>query len=35
MKIPIFASKQHETIVKEYLNVCKEFVEDVSPKTKK
>ena len=34
MKNPIFASKQHETIVEEYLNVCKEFVEDVSSKTK-
>ena len=34
MKNPIFASKEHETIVEEYLNVCKEFVEDVSPKTK-
>jgi len=34
MKKPIFASHEHKSIVQEYLNVCKEFVEDVSPKTK-
>ena len=34
MKNPIFASQEHQLIVQEYLNVCKEFVKDVSPKTK-
>jgi len=31
---PIFASKQHETVILKYLNIVLDFIEDCSPETK-
>tara|TARA_R100000808_G_scaffold8704_1_gene24495 strand:+ start:2426 stop:2785 length:360 start_codon:yes stop_codon:yes gene_type:complete len=34
MTRPIYASQQHQAIVDVYLNMCKEFAQEVSTKTK-
>ena len=34
MTIPIYASQEHKAIIDTYVNMCKEFVKDISTKTK-
>ena len=34
MTKPIYASQEHQSIIDVYINMCKEFVKDISTKTK-
>ena len=34
MIVPIYASQEHQNTIEPYINMCKQFVQDVSTKTK-